>query len=707
MTAPPQTNPVTKLLDDNGIKHLAIVDDAYGPLLREDFATVLDHFFAEVEADPDAYEELCRICNSTPTKATDITAEMLGTLWSRQGEFKKLAVIYTRHLKPTAQEKLAPLDALFVSLTKELQREVTRHADLQNFTNTQARIIFLDYYMGRSGDANAVERSKQIVAGIKQKYDKMALPLLVLMSASNTITAKMISEFRESTGWLGGMFYFVKKGDFLSKEMLLLQIATWSISMPIRGVIQRFVESLQASAKKAAEEFQRRLSALGIEDYANIQWLNLQSEGHPLGDYLLWLYKSLFSYLLHQDDAVLKEQEQLDGINVKQFTPSQFPPSIDLAELYRSALTEPGVDDAGPHRRSLTIAAAAGGTAQTQPAGATGTTGSLPEDFYLQLGDMFFKADSPEVYIVLSAACDLNYAPGETRTFPSERFVLFERGELQPIAEFPKEAAMRTELFSHDGKAYRILWDHRGAIWKEYGQARAWLTTNGFVRRTRLSLPYSLELQRSFANYITRIGLPVRPPIFSRGTVEILCEDENGSWKRLVSVIDGAQLIRRAMTENKPDEELFVLTVDCISHVIASIQTVSDSLNAKKTPITEELSKPAPSDLKQAKQQKEILEGKLKGIQGKLDKLAQQSQALNQWLPMIQSPQPLPKPGDKQEIDSKLLWVYREFAYDGKFPNGPPLVLHIRGEDWAPPQMPAKAEPVPAVSQEGSAGEPK
>jgi hypothetical protein len=696
MTAPPQANPVTKLLDDNGIKHFAIVDDAYGPLLRDDFVTVLDHFFAEVESDKEVYEELCRICDSTPTKVTEITADMLGKLWSRQGEFKKLSSPYSRHLKPTAQEKFAPLDALVASLTSDLQREVTCHADLQSFTNTQARIIFIDYYMGRSGDTNAVEHAKQIVAGIKEKYDKLALPLLVLMSASTTITEQMIREFRESTGWLGGMFYFVKKNDFLSKEMLLLQIATWSISMPVRSIIQRFVEALQESAKRAADEFQRRVSALGVEDYANIQWLNLQSEGHPLGDYMLWLYKSLFAYLLHQDDAVLREQEQLDGITVRQFTPSQFPPSIDLAELYRSALTEPGVDDAGPHRRSVGIAAAtAGGThAQTEATGATGGARTPPEDVYLRLGDMFFKADTREVFIVLSAACDLNYAPGEIRAFPSERFILFEHGELQPIAELPKDAAMRTELFSHDGQAYRIAWDHRGAIWKEYGQARAWLTTNGFVRRTRLSLPYALELQRSFANYITRIGLPVRPPVFARGTVDILCEDEDGSWKRLASVTDGAQLIRRPMGENKPDEELFVLTVDCISHVIASIQTVYDSLNLKKTDITEELAKPAPADPKQTKQRQQRLDGQMKGVQGKLAKLEQQSQAINQWLPMVQSPQPLPRPGEKQEIDPKLLWVFREFAYSGRFPNGPPIVLHIRGEGWTPPTG-APAQPQP------------
>ena len=61
---------------------------------------------------------------------------------------------------------------------------------------------------------------------------------------------------------------------------------------------------------------------------------------------------------------------------------------------------------------------------------------------YLQLGDMFFKATGGnEVLIVLSAACDLAYAPGARREFPTNRYVLFEYGELQPIGEAPREAA--------------------------------------------------------------------------------------------------------------------------------------------------------------------------------------------------------------------------------------------------------------------------
>jgi len=144
----------------------------------------------------------------------------------------------------------------------------------------------------------------------------------------------------------------VPKEDLEDKEKLYLHLATWAMGMPTRHEIQHFVEALIAGAKSASKDFVRHVSALGFEDYANIQWLSLQVEGHPLGDYMLWLYKSLLAYLLHNHPEVLAQQKKLDSMAFDRFTPSQVAPSPQLAEIYRYALAEPGVEEVGPHPRA-------------------------------------------------------------------------------------------------------------------------------------------------------------------------------------------------------------------------------------------------------------------------------------------------------------------------------------------------------------------
>jgi hypothetical protein len=341
---------------------------------------------------------------------------------------------------------------------------------------------------------------------------------------------------------------------------------------------------------------------------------------------------------------------------------------VDLAELYRFALTEPGVDEVGPHRRSKPDAG----------------------DVYLRLGDMFFKKDSRDVVIVLSAACDLAYAPEEARAFPTDRFVLFEYGELQPIGEEPREAAMRTELFILDGQIFRILWDHRQAVWKEYGQSRAWLGSEGYKRRARLALPYALELQKSFANHITRIGMPVTPPMLGRGDVEIYCEGKDGNWERIDTVGDGAQVVRRKKSEGT-DQEMFVLLIDCIGRIITSLKHVQARLAGRQTALNNELAALPPAVDAPSKKARQPVEGKLKGLETEMAKLTSLMQTYSRWLPMVETPQPLPPVGGKSEIDPKLLWVYRNTSFTGKYTAGPPIALHIRTAAPSPEGDPGSA----------------
>jgi hypothetical protein len=485
--------------------------------------------------------------------------------------------------------------------------------------------------------------------------------------------------FRETSKLLGGLFGFVRKADLRDREKLYLYLTVWAIGMPTRHDIQHFAEALEIGVRNAAEDFVRRLRALGFEDYANIQWLSLQPDGHPLGDYMLWLYKSLFAYLLHDQPKVLQQQKKLDTMSFETFTPSQGSPSPQLAEIFRFALTEPGVEEVGAHPRA--------------PAGS--------DEPFLQTGDMFFRDRSSDVLMVINAPCDLNYAPGQKRGFPKDRPVLFIRGTLQRHEELDTSGLVRTELFKHDGKPHRILWDHRRVMSKEYGTVWGWLKEEKYFRKARLTLPYALEVQQTFAMHVMRPGLPTRPPTYRHADVEVYYEGNDGNCSQLgQSITAGALVMRRRKADKDEDEDLFVLTVDCIGKIVSGLDTVAAGLQEQVDLLRSQLPTGTSTDNEVKRREKE-LNGKIQGLSGKLDKVGQLKHASKQWVPTARTPYPLPAPGEKVEVDRQLLWVYHARTFQGTYRDGPPIVLNLRPQT-AHEKAPVQQEEPPSVCQERS-----
>ena len=97
-------------------------------------------------------------------------------------------------------------------------------------------------------------------------------------------------------------------------------------------------------------------------------------------------------HLFHDQPRVREQQKRLDTMSYKEFIPVEEHPSPELAEIYQYALTEPAVEELGPHPRA----------------------DSKSKEPYLQLGDVFFKdSGGDEALMVANAACDLAYSPGE------------------------------------------------------------------------------------------------------------------------------------------------------------------------------------------------------------------------------------------------------------------------------------------------------
>ena len=98
---------------------------------------------------------------------------------------------------------------------------------------------------------------------------------------------------------------------------------------------------------------------------------------------------------------------------------------------------------------------------------------------------------------------------------------------------------------------------------------------------TRSSI--ALEVQQAFAARMTRVGMPVRPPISRRADVELYFKGEGGACKRAgEKITDGAVVFRGRSAEGK-DEDQFVITLDCVKKIVKQLVDVVAACRKEKT----------------------------------------------------------------------------------------------------------------------------
>ena len=165
-------------------------------------------------------------------------------------------------------------------------------------------------------EGTAVEPSIQAsINKAKRILKEFEDPFIVLMSSKDEVE-RARDRFREEIDLIDGMFDYVNKVQLADKKDLYLRLGTSAIGLPVRHDIQRFVNALADSAKQASEEFIARIKSLSFEDYLYLYSLSLREDGHPLGDYMAGLYKSLLAHLVHDDPEVIEAQGILDGIDL-------------------------------------------------------------------------------------------------------------------------------------------------------------------------------------------------------------------------------------------------------------------------------------------------------------------------------------------------------------------------------------------------------
>ena len=539
MTQLPLNPTFINLLREKGINQAVIIDDAYDlpwPIERG----ILTEFWSEIIADDDSRQLLRDFIKRDPSHLETITEDVVLRLWEyRETLEEPLKGLCKNILFATNHEKLAQL-SIFANHLNEAGIQL--HPVGQDGSipdEVRAPIIFIDYYMGADHDPNAVARSIAITRSIYEKYGNEHKPLIILISSVPNVH-QLQESFRDESHLLGGMFYFVTKDDLANPEKFFLQLGAWVKNLPTGYMIQEFIDALESSFDSVKSAFLKDIRSLSITDYAYIQNLSLQRDGHPLGEYMRWLYGAhLLNMLFTQEQVVRGTQANMNKFRVESPPLSQSTPSLRLAEIYKSALFEHADPVAGHPGAPI----------------ANGEE-SLPP--LLHLGDVFLNQAKNRIWMVINAECDLAISADGRRSIPDEQSIFLIPGVLQPLSALATEFnSVRTELFEHEGQKYRIIWNTKNVLAQPYGNFRDWMKSFGCERIARLQQPYALEVQRAFSSELTRIGMPVPPPFYRSVKVQFLYRGLNNQIEQLGQPMDNLAFLV-VMKERKENVDIHV-----------------------------------------------------------------------------------------------------------------------------------------------------
>lgn len=565
---------IAGLLRDKNISKIVLIDDLYDNRSRKEFdeQDIKDFLdFVELE-DEEAFIELNRIALSIIGKEIkgvgDIDDQLLDILWKQRNALGRLKKPIETHLFSNLLTNENLLNNLRTNLTQNADLEILckgRDVDVETDLNG-ASLVFIDYYLGDQ-TPESVTRAVEIAKRIYAVYSSSQMPLIVLMSTVANLNAGE-ELFRKNSGLLKGMFYFFPKTDLGDVDKLTLNLAAWAKTLPLSVDIQHFIKTLESSLGRVKDDFIERVKSLQLGDYSYIQNLSLQEDGHPLGDYMSWLFNSYLGHLLFEnDDAMRKQQKVIDSLINSPLPPNQTTPSPELMSIYHSALFNSNVGEIAGHPAIEAL------KDQKSP------TQDEPIISILHLGDLFVKNKDHEVLMIINAECDLAF--GIDRKCDIDDMVFLICGKLSPPTKWTTQTSnAKTEFFEFRGEPYRILWNTKKVYSYRRGEVEKYLSENGYKREVQMRQPFALEIQRAFAADLTRIGMPVAPPLYHPVKLQLLYKGEDKRLAKLGEVVnDGGFWV--AIKKRAKQQSVFFFTVQFGQELKKAIQIYANHLQIK------------------------------------------------------------------------------------------------------------------------------
>ena len=357
---------------------------------------------------------------------------------------------------------------------------------------SQYQLIFLDCFLVRnSEDTEHAERIAQRIAESPGFADNQQL---ILMSSSERARA-VRRQFRSNASVDGTSFLFVAKSELDRPWKIRANLNMLDQARPYSHLVARYVRAIKDSMQEASNELGRLLDDLDLSDFAHLQSLALQEDGHPLGEYLSWLFSSHLLALAFEGN-VRSQQDLVDSVEFDHALVSPNQLSGLITKFYHSAIFARNLGPLRAHPR------------------ASSTSGSEPP--LARLGDIFFNEGPTKAIVVLSADCDLSFSPGADRSLPLSASVLLVPGRPQSMnRSTARQDTDSTHGFEHESEIFRIDWSFKDYATVPIGSLIEYLRDQGFdtCSHSRLRTHYALQLQQRFANRLFRVGAPVTPPI--------------------------------------------------------------------------------------------------------------------------------------------------------------------------------------------------
>lgn len=512
-TAQPQGF-VANLLFSSNIKNAALIDDVYNDIEDKEIEIEEIRKFHEENEDDSILENLLIELNiSKPDdeglENIEVQTEYLNSLWNARTMSpelrKRIELLFS-----TRFSKEKDLIKISENLQKLGLSVKTFPADVDaNELMTEDRtfdLIFIDYFLGVDNSKDAIAAAERKIREIHQKYDTGKKPVTILMSSSPD-AAKHKEQFRKNAKILEGVFRFSPKSDLKDEQVMSLVIGALAKEFIKGHDIQDYVSALCAAAQVAMEKFQQEVRSLNVEDYVFVQNIGLESDDQPLGDYLSWLFGSYWTQLLIGNKLLAKERKKMNDIFKTAFPILHGSPSMKIADIYMDALFEHVGDVAFKPKKRQEVKDSM--EKESEENNEIELQARLNSSVQLNLGDLFVKSEDHPVWMIINAQCDLEHTTAHSFS------ILMIPGNMVPwgLPLVRDESSIWTEFFRFSDKSYRINWDPQLVKSMPLGHFISWKTEEKYKRIFKLKEVFALDIQRSFSARLTRIGLPIAPPI--------------------------------------------------------------------------------------------------------------------------------------------------------------------------------------------------
>lgn len=508
----------------------AVIDDAFDKIKQGDIEMENFRGFMQIARQDVSYQQASKALNFPSLDFDEIEDDstdylnFLNFLWNERNYSEEFKQLLNGRLFQKKFQKIGALDKICDNLmqlgivVKQIGSDLSERID--DFSRHEYNLVFIDYYLGESEDESAIQKAIDNIKLIHSKYPIGKKPATVLMSSVH-IEAKAL-EFYERAQIMARPRFF-HKSDLQNNYLIKLIAGILKKEFKSKDQLEKYGQEITEAADRAFNTFKERISKLSVEDFIFIQNTVLQTDKQPLGEYLEWLFGAFWGHVLFEQKNLRQQAEQISAFYIEERPVLHQPPSEIVGEMYMSALFDSNLKDIEPH-----------------PAFKVNST---DEDFekpvnflpYLHLGDLFVSEFHDEVWIVMNPQCDLE------RNVPKDRSIFLLPGKLVPIGKQPvdNESILRTEFFKFNNKCFRIVWDTKATLSKPIKDLVEWKKMQAVERLFKLRLPFAIELQQALVSTLSRVGLPVPPPLTQPLKIEVAQWSESDKNYKIILESDG------------------------------------------------------------------------------------------------------------------------------------------------------------------------